>query len=66
MGAHDIFISKNWSSSDPDPKLIIIDTDPGPAFTDNFGFDRVHNTGSPDPVLLFIEPKGRKNIYDWI
>ena len=39
---HAIFVTKNWSVTDPDPKLIIPDPDPA----NNFGSERhrIHNT----------------------
>ena len=37
---HATLVTKNWSLSDPNPKLII--TDPDPA--NNSGSDRIHNT----------------------
>ena len=59
-------VIENWSSSDPDPKLII--TDPDPA--NNFGSDRVriHNTGSftawlpvnPVPYAAILQPAIRQ------
>ena len=47
MGSHQILcyfiVTKNWSSSDPDPKLILTNPD----LANNFGSERIriHNTG---------------------
>jgi len=51
---HALLVNKNWSLSDPDPKLIIPDQDPDPA--NNFISDRIriHNTVWHCPVMLKI------------
>ena len=43
---HTILVTKNWSLSDPDPKLIIANPYPDPDPANNFGSDRIriHNT----------------------
>ena len=51
MGSQQILVTKNWSSSDPDLKLIIKDPDPA----NNFGSERIwiHNTDLPTGFSFF-------------